>query len=106
MGISNSLSQVVTNPFQLDRLAKRFHALGEPTRLKIMELLSQGEKSVGTLAEILGMSQPSVSHHLKTLRLARFARTRRQGKQIFYSINDGSLGQMLSEGVTRLVAES
>lgn len=94
------------DPPQLDRLAKRFHALGEPTRLKIMEILSQGEKSVGYLAETLGMSQPSVSHHLKTLRLARFARTRRQGKQIFYSINDGSLGQMLSEGVSRLVTEA
>ena len=67
-------------------LAQMFRALGDQTRLAILMLLADGELNVSTLCRKLKAAQPSVSHHLGILRLGGMVNTRRNGKEIFYSL--------------------
>ena len=67
-------------------LAKIFLALSDKTRLRLIDLMRNGEVSVGFLADSLGESQPKTSRHLAYLRNAGIVTTRREGKWIFYAI--------------------
>ena len=67
-------------------LAKIFLALSDKTRLRLIDLMRNGEVSVGFLADSLGESQPKTSRHLAYLRNAGVVTTRREGKWIFYAI--------------------
>jgi DNA-binding transcriptional ArsR family regulator len=71
-----------------EELARVFHSLGDKTRLSIMALLTDGEMNVTTLCKKLKLPQSSTSHHLSLLRYGGLVKTRRDGKQIFYSISD------------------
>jgi ArsR family transcriptional regulator, repressor of sdpIR and other operons len=64
-----------------------FKALSDPTRRKILRLLSQGEKTAGELADEFDMSKPSISHHFAVLKNAELISGRREGQQIWYSLN-------------------
>ncbi len=65
-----------------------FKALADPTRVRIISLLMDAELCVGDLCRLLGMSQPSISQQLRTLRAARLVTMRRDGKHIFYTLSD------------------
>ena len=69
-------------------LSELFRALADETRTKILYLLSAQELCVCDLAYLLDMSLPAVSHHLRLLKIMRLVRTRRAGKQVFYSLED------------------
>ena len=71
--------------------ALRFRALGDETRLRLLELLTAGERSVADLMEATALGQSLVSHHLRTLRGAGLVTTRRDGRWIFYNINQPAL---------------
>jgi ArsR family transcriptional regulator len=71
--------------------ALRFRALGDETRLRLLELLTAGERSVADLMEATALGQSLVSHHLRTLRGAGLVTTRRDGRWIFYNINQSGL---------------
>lgn len=74
-----------------------FHkALGIETRIKLIQALVSGEKSVNELSEITVMSESAVSHQLKELRLANLVRFQRNGRKIFYSINDEQIKSYLT----------
>jgi ArsR family transcriptional regulator len=64
-----------------------FKALSDPTRREIMRLLSQGEKTAGELASKFDMTKPSMSHHFAVLKDAELVSSRRDGQQIWYSLN-------------------
>ena len=68
-------------------LDQTFRALGDPTRLRILNLLSRGEQPVGDLILALDLPQSSVSQHLAALRAAGLVADRQQGKQRFYALN-------------------
>jgi DNA-binding transcriptional ArsR family regulator len=72
-----------------------FQALAHPTRIAIMELLSQGEFSAGALIEKLDMEQANISQHLAVLRAKQLVVTRRAGNQIFYAIRDPLISKVL-----------
>src|SRR4051794_22695323 len=72
--------------------ALRFRALGDETRLLLLELLSPGEQCVGDLMDQTGLGQSLVSHHLRTLRDAGLVHTRRDGRWIYYSLAEPALG--------------
>ena len=72
----------------MDLVARRFRTLGEPFRLRLLEQLQQGEKSVGELAEVLDGNQPNVSKHLGILHDAGLVSRRREGNSIVYAISD------------------
>ena len=64
-----------------------FKALADPTRRKILELLSQGEMSAGEIAAHFAMAKPSVSHHLNILKTAGLGTDERRGQNIVYCLN-------------------
>jgi DNA-binding transcriptional ArsR family regulator len=79
-----------------DLVAKYFRGLGDPTRLRILELLrDEGELSVGALVERLDLSQPKVSNHLACLRWCGFIETRREHRVVFNRIADERIVAML-----------
>jgi len=69
-------------------LAQLFHIMGDETRLSIIMALQKGERNVTWLVKHLRMPQSTVSHHLALMRMAGLVTTRRNGKEIFYSINE------------------
>src|SRR2546430_16119565 len=83
-------------PVEADLVAKSFRGLGEPTRLRILELLrDEGELSVGELVQRLGVPQPKVSNHLACLRWCGFIEARRQHRVVFNRIADTRALKML-----------
>lgn len=74
---------------------KFFRALGDPSRLKILDSLLDGEKNVGELVRLVGSSQGRVSNHLCCLKQCGFVNTRRDGKFIYYSIADDEVRRLL-----------
>jgi ArsR family transcriptional regulator len=71
--------------------ALRFRALGDETRLWLLELLANGERSVADLIEATSLGQSLVSHHLRTLRGAGLVTTRPDGRWIYYAVNEPAL---------------
>jgi DNA-binding transcriptional ArsR family regulator len=80
-------------------LAETFQALGDSSRIQIVWALSKGELCVNDIAELVGMSQPAISHHLRTLRNLRLVRVRREGRTAFYSLDDHHIERLLQEGI-------
>lgn len=72
----------------IELVAGRFKVLAEPVRLRILQALEAGEKSVGVLAEALDTTQPNVSKHLRMLQDAGFIARRQEGNTAYYSIDD------------------
>src|SRR5690606_29230823 len=80
-------------------LAETFQALGDSTRVQIIWALSFGELSVGSIAELFNISQPVVSHHLRTLRNLKLVRVRREGRVAYYCLDDEHIDHLLREGI-------
>jgi DNA-binding transcriptional ArsR family regulator len=72
---------------ELEQLAALFRLLSDRTRLNLLMLLAEGERNVTNLCESLKLPQPTVSHHLGLLRMSNVISNRRDGKQVFYSLN-------------------
>ncbi len=73
-------------PTETSAAARFFRVLGDPTRLKILELLGEGERTVGELVSAVGQPQPRVSTHLACLRHCGFVSTERRGKEVVYRL--------------------
>jgi ArsR family transcriptional regulator len=71
--------------------ALRFRALGDETRLRVLESLIPGERCVSDIMANLGLGQSLVSHHLRTLRQAGLVTARREGRQVHYAISEPAL---------------
>lgn len=69
-------------------VAEVFKLLGDPTRVRLVDALSHGERCVCDLASIVGLSESAVSHQLRLLRTARLVRVRRAGRMAYYSLDD------------------
>lgn len=79
-----------------------FKALSDPTRAQLIYLLTQQEHSVNELSQFVDVSPSAVSHHLARLRDIRLVRTRRNGNQIFYSIDDSHVAALFREALYHL----
>jgi len=74
--------------------ALRFRALGDETRLRLLEILTAGEQCVSDLMDALGLGQSLVSHHLRALREAGLVTVRRDGRRIHYAISEPALASV------------
>lgn len=93
---SSAPFRLPTAPVATDLVAKYFRGLGDPSRLRILELLRGGEElSVGELVERLGLPQPKVSNHLACLRWCGFIEARRDGRTVYNRIADSRVAAML-----------
>jgi ArsR family transcriptional regulator, cadmium/lead-responsive transcriptional repressor len=87
-----------SEPAPTDLVAKYFRALGDPTRLAMLELLEREELSVGELAGRVGAPQPKVSNHLACLRWCGFVATRREHRTVYYRLADERVRELVSLG--------
>jgi ArsR family transcriptional regulator len=78
-------------------LSEIFKALGDETRTKILYLLAHQELCVCDLASVLNMSLPAISHHLRLLKMLRLVRYRRDGKMVYYSLDDEHVLSLIRE---------
>jgi DNA-binding transcriptional ArsR family regulator len=80
----------------IDAMAQFFGLLSDPTRLKIVIILKKEELCVHEIASAIGISISAVSHQLRLLKTAKMVKSRRQGKMIYYSLDDEHIEQLLS----------
>ena len=91
----NAPFRLPATPSEPDLIAKYFRVLGDRTRLRIVELVSDGERSVGELAQLLRVPQPKVSNHLACLRWCGFVTRRREHRTIYYCLADERVGAIV-----------
>lgn len=87
---------------QAAQLAETFGLLADPTRLSIVAVCMECEIPAGEIADELGLSASLVSHHLRLLRAARMLRAERRGKQVFYSMADACVRDVLKIMINHL----
>jgi DNA-binding transcriptional ArsR family regulator len=80
-------------------LADLFTALSDPTRLRIISVLLEGEMNVGDIAAQLEMSESAVSHQLRGLRQMRLVRGRKNGRQVYYTLDDDHVAKLYLLGL-------
>ena len=81
------------------QLAELFSALSDASRVRIISALIEGEMSVSALAEGLNMTESAVSHQLRGLRQMRIVRARKEGRQVFYTLEDEHVQKLYSMGL-------
>jgi DNA-binding transcriptional ArsR family regulator len=99
------LRQVLIGTPSVDALTATFRALGDPTRVRVLDALSHGELCVCDLASLLGLSQSATSHQLRLLRALRLVRARRAGRMVYYALDDRHIVTLFRQGL-RHVEES
>jgi len=86
-------------------LSELFKVLADETRTRILYILSEGEMCTCHLAEVLEMSLPAISHHLRLLRLTRLVRCRREGKMVYYALDDEHVLHVIREAQAHFAEE-
>lgn len=79
----------------IEGMARLFAAMGDPSRLRILLRLARGERCVSELADLLGISWPAVSQHLGLLRRLKLVRSRRDGRHVYYALDDHHVQRLL-----------
>ena len=97
--IIRSVSRKMPDPVALYELADLFKLFGDSTRLGILWALSESEMCVCDLCALLKMKQPAVSHQLKNLKQSRVVKARRDGKIVYYSLEDEHIRELLNLGM-------
>lgn len=100
--ILNTLDRQITEE-TFHYLAEIFKTMGDPTRIKIIHALSQSELCVCDLAEHLGMTQSAISHQLRVLRNIRIVKYRREGRTVFYSLDDEHILLLFNQGLCHVL---
>jgi len=84
-------------------LAELFSALSDSSRLKIIAVLVEQELNVGAIAEMVELTESATSHHLRGLRQMQLVRTRKVGRQVFYSLSDDHVATLFEIGLEHII---
>lgn len=85
-----------------NNVAQLFKVIGDPTRIKILQVLSIKEMCVCDITHVLNMTHSAISHQLKTLRQAGLVKNRKEGKVVYYSLDDAHVFTLLSQGIDHI----
>ena len=83
-------------------LAELFKVFGDSTRIKILYALFEAELCVCDISKLLGLTQSAVSHQLRVLKNSRLVKFRRDGKTVFYSLDDDHVRRMIAQGMEHI----
>jgi DNA-binding transcriptional ArsR family regulator len=83
-------------------VAELFRAFSDTSRVMILSALLDGEKKVGRLAELVGVSESAVSHHMRGLRQMRLVTARREGKEVYYRMEDAHVIALFKQGIKHI----
>lgn len=89
----------------LFRLAETFKVLGDPTRVRILHALSLEELCVCDIASLLSTTKSAISHQLRLLRSLRVVKFRKDGRIVYYSLDDSHVGNLLREGLSHITSQ-
>ncbi len=97
-------------PFILDEhtaahVAELFSAFSDTSRVRILSAIVEQETNTSKLAEMIGLSESAVSHHLRGLRQMHIIQARRDGKEVFYSVSDPHIVALFQQGVRHIQEE-
>jgi DNA-binding transcriptional ArsR family regulator len=96
---------VKTDPTVVQALADTFRILGDPTRVRIVDALAEGELCVCDIAEHIGISESAVSHQLRLMRGMRIVRGRREGRCVYYTLDDHHVLDLFQQGLRHVSEE-
>ena len=81
------------------QLAELFRALSDTSRVRILSAIAQRELNVSAIAAIVQISESAVSHHLRGLRQMRLVRARKDGREVFYTLDDAHVAELFKSGL-------
>jgi ArsR family transcriptional regulator len=84
------------------QLAELFSALADPSRVRILSVIQDEERSVGDIAGEVGISESAVSHHLRGLRMMRLVRARKDGREVYYALDDDHVADLFRRGLEHI----
>ena len=93
------MSIVALNEHTAAHVAELFRAFSDTSRVRILSIIVEQETNISQLAELIGLSESAVSHHMRGLRQIRLVRSRRDGKEVFYSVDDPHIVALFQQGV-------
>jgi len=99
------LASAALNEEVATKIAQQFAALSDPSRVRILASLLDGERRVSAIVETVNLSQPVVSHHLSLLRQLRLVRARKEGAQVFYCLHDEHILDLLQRSLDHVQHE-
>lgn len=97
-----AISNILLDEDQAVQLAELFASLSDPTRVRILSMLVQGETSVGQLVQALGLSKSAISHQLRGLRDRRVIKARKVGRQVFVCLDDEHIAGLFQRGLEHI----
>jgi ArsR family transcriptional regulator, lead/cadmium/zinc/bismuth-responsive transcriptional repressor len=98
----HTLKTPVLDEHTAAHVAELFRAFSDTSRVRILSALVSQEWNVGALAELVGVSESAVSHHLRGLRQMHLVHARRDGKEVYYSVTDPHIIALFQQGVRHL----
>ncbi len=81
------------------QLAELFRALGDASRVRVLFAIADQELNVSAIAGIAGVSESAISHHLRSLRQMRLVRARKNGREVFYALDDEHVAELFRSGL-------
>ena len=95
-------SSFILNEHTAAHVAELFRSFSDTSRVRILSALTTREVNVGTLAEIVGISKSAVSHHMRGLRQMGLVNARRDGKEVYYHVEDEHIINLFNQGVSHV----
>jgi DNA-binding transcriptional ArsR family regulator len=97
--VISNIKESLLDEEKVNLLSEIFKALSDPTRLKIIYVLSKSPMCVCDIAQILDMSQSAISHQLRLLRNLKLVKFKKEGKMVIYSLDDDHVVQLFNQGL-------
>ena len=106
MQVSAPASSTLLDAATVEALAETFRVLGDPTRLRIVDaLVAETELCVCDIAERVGISESAVSHQLRLMRTQRIVRGRREGRCVYYTLDDQHILSLFQQGLRHVLED-
>jgi ArsR family transcriptional regulator, lead/cadmium/zinc/bismuth-responsive transcriptional repressor len=99
------MTQSILDEHTAAHVAELFRAFSDTSRVRILSAIVEQEVNISALAEMVGVTESAVSHHMRGLRLMHIVRARREGKEVYYSIIDPHIVALFQQGVRHIQEE-
>ncbi len=99
------MSYKILDEHSAAHVAELFRAFSDTSRVRIMSALVNGKLNVSALAKVVGISESAVSHHMRGLRQMRLVNARKEGKEVYYSVEDEHIIHLFQQGVKHVQDE-
>lgn len=100
--VVNRVKDNILDESTINSLSELFKAIADPTRIKIINILINTEACVCDIAALLNMTQSAISHQLRVLKSARLVKYRKEGKVVYYSLDDYHVNDIFEKGLNHV----